>query len=100
MGHHCSSVRPQVVDVEVIELARRAIAPEIGDIDLAREPSLFQHLVERDLVLIAHGLGDAVRPEATGYPAYKKLRLINRISKRIAGVAEYDQIASLGHERR
>src|SRR6185436_5740127 len=81
-----SSVLARVVDVEVVELARRAIAAELAGRHAVRLGPLQQR---RQLVhvLVAHLLLDAVRAEVGDPATHVDMRLVDRVAERLARVA-------------
>src|SRR5919107_4336035 len=93
-----ASVRARVVDIEVVELARRAVAAEI-----ARGAVLHLRALEqrRQLshVLVAHGLLHAVGAEPGHAPAHVQMSLVDGVAERVARVAAYHEAAPLRHER-
>src|SRR5437762_11317163 len=90
------SIRIGMIDIEIVELARRAIAPERFGVGL--DLGLVEKLCELAIMLIAHFLFDAVGTKARNLTADKQLRLIDRIAKRLRRIAEHHQMARLRHE--
>src|SRR5205085_4429201 len=85
-----SSVRPDVVDLEVVELPRRAVAPEAAGIDVVDAGALEQRAQLRH-VLLAQLLLDAVGAEPRELAAHVDARLVDRVAERIARVAADDE---------
>src|SRR5215210_522859 len=77
------SVGLRVVDVEVVQPAGGAIAPEARGVDVLDARALEQlgHLGD---VLVAHRLLDAVRTEALYVAAHVEARLVDRVAQRLA----------------
>ena len=95
LGHQYS---PGVVDVEVVEPARRAVAAEVAGVapsTSARSSSPRSSA----RVLVAHLLLDAVGAEARDRAAHVQVRLVDRVAERLARVAADDEPALLRHER-
>src|SRR5262245_49720052 len=90
-----SSVRPCIVDVEVVEAARRTVAAEGADIQCALEAGSGEQPAELRAVVIAQRLYDAVRAQALHAAAHVKMRLVDRVAERLAGIAEDHQRAGL-----
>ena len=90
-----------VVDVEMIELARRAVAAELAGIDLPSSPARVQQLARaRRLLSLCIGFSTQSAPRLFTSAADKEPRLVDRIAERFAGVAKHHQIAGLRHEGR
>src|SRR5271165_2033037 len=92
------SVAAEVLDVEVVEAPRRAVAAElirVGVLD-ARPSEQLAELLE---VLGSQLLLDAVRAQLRDRPAHVQARLVQRVAERLTGVAAHDQRTRLGHER-
>src|SRR5580658_2302677 len=83
------SVDPDVVDGEVVELPRGAVAPELRGvgIDLGGGEQSEQLLV----MLGAHLLFNAVGAEPGDRAADVQPRLVERVSERLAGVAAHHE---------
>ncbi len=79
----------------MIKRAPRAIAFEFADIDLAREPKLFELFVEFGAMLIVHLLFNAIGAKARDVPARIKLGLIERVAEGFADIAEDGERARL-----
>src|SRR5215211_8431394 len=76
-----ASVRPRVVDVEVVELPCRSVAFEVRrraalHLGALQEPGQLGH------VLLAHLLLDAVGAEGGDGPAHVQVRLVDRVAER------------------
>src|SRR4051794_35093565 len=69
-----ASVIPGVVDVEVVELARRPVAAEVVRVD-ALHLGAFQKARQLGCVLVAHLLLDAVRAQVVGPATHVLVRL-------------------------
>ena len=84
-------VRARVVDPEVVELPRGAVAAEVGRIriDLGR----VQQTGELGAVLVAQLLLDAVGAEARDAPAHVQARLVDRVAERLPRIAADDERA-------
>ena len=89
---------PRVVDREVVELPRRAVAAEVRRVDVV-DPGALEQLAHLRDVLVAHLLLDAVGAEPGDRAAHVEPRLVDRVAERIAGVAADDEAARLRHER-
>src|SRR5215218_8089453 len=87
-----------VVDVEVVEPARRAVAAEVGRVGVVDAGALEQRAQLGDVVL-GELLLDAVGTEALDRAAHVEVRLVDRVAERVARVAADDEAALLGHER-
>ena len=87
-----------MIDVEIVKLARRAIAAEVRWLFLALG-SLQQPLKIGEM-FGPHFLLDAVGAKACDLALHIEPRFINGIAQRIAGIAADNQIAALRHEGR
>src|SRR4051794_23304259 len=85
-----------VVDMEVVELPRRAVAPKLARLG-SDAGALEQRLQLRDVVL-PQLLLDAVGAEARDAAAHVHVRLVDRVAERLARVAADDEAAALRHE--
>ena len=89
-----SSVRRGVVDVEIVEPAGRAVAPERGrvevDAGLGQQPAELGQMVRR------HPLLDAVGPQARDLAPHIEPGLVERIAEVAAAVAADDEVAASG----
>src|SRR5262249_20713656 len=83
-------------DVEIVELAGRAVALEGARIGL--DPGTLEQPAELGDVVVRHLLLDAVRPQALDLALDVDLRLVDRIPQALAGIAADDEAAGLGHE--
>src|SRR6476661_9321994 len=81
---------PRVVDLEVVERARRSVAAELGGIDVV-DVRLVEQRADLGGVLLAHLLLDAVGPEAGDGAADVEARLVDGVAQRVAGVAAHQQ---------
>ena len=81
------AISTRVVDVEVVEPPRRAVAPELGRVDVVDPGPLEQLARARRRVLVAHLLLDAVGAEPCDRAAHVEARLVDRVAERVAGVA-------------
>src|SRR4051794_10123930 len=82
------SVRRRVVDVEVVELAGRAVAAEAGRV--GGHAGGREQLGQFGQVLGAHLLLDAVGAEGLHRPLHVDPRLVEGVAERVAGVAADD----------
>src|SRR5262249_6242427 len=82
-----SSVRVDVVDVEVVELAGGAVAFELAGIGL--DAGALQQALELPEVMRRHPLFDAVGAEALDLALNVDARLIERVAQIGAGIAAY-----------
>src|SRR5262245_64905512 len=87
-----------VVDVEVVELAGRAVALEGARVRL--DPGALEQPAELGDVVIGHLLLDAVRPQAFDLALDVDLRLVDRIPEALPGIAADHETAGLAHEGR
>src|SRR6266508_962870 len=85
-----------VVDLEVVELARRSVAPEPRGVDVV-DPGALEQLRDLGRVLGAQLLLDAVRAEAGDRAVDVQARLVDRVVQRVARVAADEQAALLRH---
>src|SRR3954452_19305324 len=92
------SVLAGVVDVEVVEAPRRAVAAEVRRLDVV-DPGALEQRAQLGEVVVAQLLLDAVGAERLDAPAHVEVRLVDRVAERVAGVAADDEAAPLGHER-
>src|SRR3954449_3140150 len=92
------SVLAGVVDVEVVEAPRRAVAAEVRRLDVV-DPGALEQRAQLGEVVVAQLLLDAVGAEGLDAPAHVEVRLVDRVAERVAGVAADDEAAPLGHER-
>ena len=90
---------PGVVDLEVVELPRRAVAAELGRVDVVDARRASSSSRSSATVLVAQLLLDAVGAEARDRAADVEVRLVDRVAERVAGVAADDEAAALRHER-
>src|SRR3954464_8306686 len=91
------SVLAGVVDVEVVEPARRAVAAEVGRVGVGA--GALEQRPQLGDMLVAQLLLDAVGAEGLHRAAHVEVRLVDRVAERVAGVAADDEAAALGHER-
>ena len=95
-GGGLGSVAAGMVDVEVVELAGRAVAPELGGVEL--EARALQEVLERGAMGVGHRLLDAVGAQARDLATDVEHRLVDRIAEIRPGVAADDEMARLRHE--
>src|SRR5215211_3945082 len=76
------SVLPGVVDVEVVEPPRRAVAAEVGRVGVPDPGALEQRAQLGDMVL-SKVLLDAVGAEALHPAAHVDVRLVDRVPERV-----------------
>src|SRR5215469_14278766 len=93
-----TSVRAQVVDVEVVEPPRGPVAPELAGVDIV-DAGASQQIADLRHVLVPHLLLNAVRAEPGHRAAHVQPRLVQRVPERLARVATHHQTALLPHER-
>src|SRR3954468_20752269 len=93
-----ASIRIGVVDVEVVELPRRAVAAERFRISV--DLCLLEKLRELLEMFAPHLLLNAVGPEARNLAAHEELGLVDRIPERLGGISEHHEMSGLGHESR
>src|SRR5688572_6133868 len=91
-----TSISIDIVDVEVIELAGRAVAFELGGIGV--HAGTLQQLAQLLDVMRGHLFLDAIRAEAFDLALHIEARLVERVAEVGAGVAAYHQAAGLCHE--
>src|SRR4051794_8208417 len=92
------SVLAGVVDVEVVEAPRRAVAAEVRRLDVV-DPGALEQRAQLGGGVGAPLLLDAVGAGRLDAPAHVEVRLVDRVAERVAGVAADDEAAPLGHER-
>jgi len=80
-----------VIDVEVVELAGRAIALELPRI--GANPGPIEQLGQDIQMLGAELLLDAIGAEALNGTAHKQPRFVNGIAEAAPGIAAYDEVA-------
>src|SRR5260370_37276916 len=86
-----------MVDLEMIELTRRAITPEFAWVRAASRPL---HERFQDMVMFrTHLLLNAIRTEAIDRASHKQLSFIDGIAHGIARIPANDYLPGLGHER-
>src|ERR1043165_6176004 len=90
-----ASVR--VVDLEGVELPRRAVAPEGRDVEPGH-PRPVEQLAQLLPVVVREVLLHAVGAEAGDGAAHVDVRLVDRVAERLAGVAADDEPPRLRHE--
>ena len=85
----------------MVELARRAVAAELRDIDLRRRARPCR-AARRSVALCSSRIAFSMQsaPRLFDLAAHEQPRLVDRIAERIAGVAEHHEIAGLRHEGR
>src|SRR5208282_3480382 len=93
-----SLIRSDVVDVEMIQFASRAVAPERARIDLAVQSRRREQFRQIGLVVLFERLFYAVGAEAFDTAANKKPRFVDRVAQGFTGIAEHDEVAGLSHE--
>src|SRR3954447_26425662 len=82
-------VLPGVVDVEVVETARRPVAAELRRLRIGHAGAREQ-VAQLGAVLVAQVLLDAVGAEAAHRPAHVEPRLVDRVPERVTRVAAHD----------
>src|ERR1700751_1459470 len=92
------SIGGGVVDAEMIEPARRAVAAELAEIDLPRDAGFLEERVQLLAMLLLELFLDAVRAQALHRAAHEKARLVKGIAERLAGIAQHNEPARLRHE--
>src|SRR5512132_204371 len=88
----------RVIDLEVVELARRSVAAEVGGIGVL-DPGPLEQRRDLGAVLLAQLLLDAVGAEAGDRTAHVDPGLVDRVAEGVAGVAAHEQAPLLRHER-
>ena len=88
---------PGVVDVEVVELPRRPVSPELPGVGVDSGP--FEEAAQLRRVLLKELLLDAVGAQRRDASANIEVGLVDRVAERLARVAADDQRAALRHER-
>src|ERR671922_2182552 len=86
-----------VVDLEVVEAPRRAVAAELSGVAVV-DARPVEQVAQLAQVPLAQLLLDAVRPQAGYLPAHVEVRLVDGVAEGVAGVAAHDEAALLGHE--
>src|ERR1700691_4017797 len=74
-----------MVDLEIVELAARAVAPEISR--LGRKLGLREQRLQRPAMLVGHVLLDAIRAQTGDAAADVEGGLVNRIAEMMPGIA-------------
>src|SRR6266508_2255599 len=92
-----TSVGRCVVDLEVVELARRTVAPELPRIDVVY-PGPRKQVGQLGAVLVAKLLLDAVRAKAGDLAAHVEAGLVDRVAQCLTRIAADDEAAGLRHE--
>src|SRR6266545_7959341 len=92
-----TSVGRCVVDLEVVELARRTVAPELPRIDVVYTGPRKQ-VGQLGAVLVAKLLLDAVRAKAGDLAAHVEAGLVDRVAQCLTRIAADDEAAGLRHE--
>src|ERR1700747_2941915 len=92
-----ASLRAGVVDLEVVELPRGAVAPEVRRVE--REACAVEQRAQLGDVALSELLLDAVGAEPGDGSAHVDVRLVDRITECVAGVAADDETSALRHER-
>ena len=96
----CSaSVLPRVVDVEVVEPPRRAVAAELARARSRRRPPA--RAAPRSSATCSSRISFSTQsaPSPATVAAHVQARLVDRVAERVAGVAAHHEAALLGHER-
>ena len=89
-SHDAASVCRRVVDVEIIELPGRAIAVELFRLGI--RAGALQKIGENFQMLRPHLFFTQSAPSDLTEPRTNKPRLIQRIPKRIPGIAQHNQL--------
>src|SRR5215213_452496 len=76
------SVRARVVDLEVVELPRRAVTAELSRVSTG-EPGMFEELGELRAVLVPERLLHAVGTQFPDLAADIDARLVDRVAERL-----------------
>src|SRR5262249_33279363 len=92
-----ASVRLGVVDLEVVELPRGAVAAEVRGVEVVEAGAVEQGLELGDVVLAELFL-DAVGAEARDGAAHVDVRFVDRVAERVSGIAADDEATALCHE--
>ena len=91
---------PRVVDVEVVELARRAVAAELGRVDVVDPGARRAARAARATCSSRSSFSTQSAPSAGDRAAHVDARLVDRVAERVAGVAAARRGAPrLRHER-
>ena len=81
---------PEVVDVEVVQPAGRAVPAERRRVDVV-DPGLREQLADAAMWRSSHLLLDAVRAKPRDRAAHVQPCLVQRVAERLAGVAADNQ---------
>src|SRR5215469_781016 len=93
-----SSVRPHVVDVEVVESACRPEAAKFTNVDRFANSCRTKKALEVGPMTLAKWLFNAVGPQTVNHAAHVDMCFVDGVTKRFAGVAKHDEITGLRHE--
>src|SRR5690606_17080250 len=91
------SILVDVVDIEVVQAASRAVAAKIRRV--GADPGLVQQRRDLGVVPLTHRLLDAVRTEAGNLAAHVQPRLVDRVAEMMTGVTTDYEHPGLRHER-
>src|SRR5919106_1852970 len=90
-------VRARVVDLEVVQPPRRAVAAELARLAVV-DPRPLEQLAQLTHVALLHLLLHAVRPQTGDLPANVEMRLVDGVAEGVAGVAADHEAPLLRHE--